>query len=667
MKRTDTDADYDADTDTDNELRDINSAEFAESGSRRAPGTGQRTLRAARRAADSTLTERIEGIAARSLGAALGIFLLALAGSSPAAAQALFVVSQNNASILKYNQTTGAFVSTFVAPVTQGFQGLGGIRIHPTSGILYASSTGTGEIWKYTTATGALITPRAAGSLIGPGSMGFDATGTFLYFVDAFDGLSVAPDSVKKLAVATGVVSNVLTDALAEFNAVTVNGSNLYVSDGFNNRIMSYTTSGGSPTQIISGLSLPGAILFRSATDLVFSDTGSDRVLEYTFNGAAWVFSRVVLPATAGVDGPCGLALGPDGRLTVSGCFSNNVVAVDLTTLAVSTLVAPGVGGLNNPKGVAWNGSTLLVASLATNTILYYNSTGTPTGTIARGIAAPTDGGMTFTPAGNLIAASSNDNDLAEFDGTNGGTVRNFFDACPTSLAAPFDVAVGSSGDVYATCTGSDGVFHFTSSGTPLNFFVSAGSGGLTFPRGLAFGPNGNLFVASGFTGEILQYNRTTGAFVNVFVNSAGNGGGAMDPYGITFRNGNLYVASFFPNEVKRFNGTTGAFVSTFVTSGSGGLSGPTAVDFGPDGNLYVSSYNDNSIRRYNGTTGAFLSTFVSSGSGGLAGPIDFGFQPTPPTVPPLSSVGLCVLIASLVLAGLLRARQGAHAGKASA
>jgi hypothetical protein len=143
-----------------------------------------------------------------------------------------------------------------------------------------------------------------------------------------------------------------------------------------------------------------------------------------------------------------------------------------------------------------------------------------------------------------------------------------------------------------------------------------------------------------------------------------------MDPYGITFRGGDLYVASYFPNEVKRFNGTTGAFVSTFVTSGSGGLSGPTAVQFGSDGNLYVTSYNDDSIRRYNGTTGAFLSTFVTSGSGGLDGPIDFGFQPTapvPPTVPTLSIVGLCVLIASLVLVGLLLARRGAFSGAPSA
>jgi len=248
--------------------------------------------------------------------------------------------------------------------------------------------------------------------------------------------------------------------------------------------------------------------------------------------------------------------------------------------------------------------------------------------------------------------------------------VRKFFDACPTSLAAPSDVAVGPDGTVYATCTGSDAVHRFTPTGTPIGFFVTGGSGGLAYPRGLAFGPNGNLFVTNGLTGEILQFAATTGAFVNVFVDAGGNGGGAMDPYGITFHGGLLYVASYFTDEVKRFNATTGAFVSTFVTSGSGGLSGPTAMEFGPDGNLYVTSYDDDSIRRYSGATGAFLSTFVTSGSGGLDGPIDFGFQPfAPPPVaaPSLSGVGFCALIGALVLAGSRRARRGAPSRPGSA
>jgi sugar lactone lactonase YvrE len=622
----------------------------------RAAGQGQRLL-----------VLELRGGAARKLQCALVVLAFALAWPSAAAAQGLFVVSQNNQKILHYDHQTGSFLSTFVAPVTQGFQTPGGMAIHPTSGVLYVASTATGEIWKYTTATGVVITPRAAGNLFGPGGVAFDATGTNLYFVDPADGLSVSTDAVKRMVVSSGAVTTLSTDATANFESVAVNGSNLYVSDNANNRIVRYPVGGGAGTVVVSGLSLPCAILFRSATDMVFADTGTDRVLEYTFNGSAWVFQRVVLPATAGVDGPCGLALAPDGRLTVAGRYSDNVVAVDLTTLAVSTLVAPGAGGLSNAKDVAWSGSTLLVASLATNSIIYYDASGVPTGVVARGLTTPSDGGMTYSPSGNLLVASMANNDLVEYDGTTGAVVRMFFDACPTSLASPFDVVYGPDGNVYVTCMGSDGVHRFSPTGTPLGFFVTGGDGGLAFPRGLAFGPDGNLYVASGFTSEILEYDGTTGAFVGVFVDSGGNGGGAVTPFGIAFHEGDLYVASYFNNEVKRFNGTTGAFVSTFVTSGSGGLSGPSAVAFGPDGDLYVTSQDDDAIRRYAGSNGAFISTFVGSGSGTLDTPVDLAFHPAsfegPENVPSLSSTGSAALLVLLGLAGARRLRGRPRAG----
>ena len=83
--------------------------------------------------------------------------------------------------------------------------------------------------------------------------------------------------------------------------------------------------------------------------------------------------------------------------------------------------------------------------------------------------------------------------------------------------------------------------------------FIAAGSGGLSAPRDVVQGPDGNIYVAS-----------------------AGN------------------------NSVLRYSGTTGAFLSTFVSSGSGGLSSPDGVAFGPDGNFYVASEGADSILKYN-------------------------------------------------------------------
>jgi hypothetical protein len=147
----------------------------------------------------------------------------------------------------------------------------------------------------------------------------------------------------------------------------------------------------------------------------------------------------------------------------------------------------------------------------------------------------------------------------------------------------------------------------------------------------------------------VLEYDGTTGVFIGVFVDTTGNGGGPIDPYGLLFHGGSLFVASFFPSEVKQFDAATGAFVQTFVSSGAGGLSDPTNLAFGPDGDLYVTSFGDDAVRRYDGTDGSFVEVFVASGSGGLSGPIDLEFAPEPAATTALASGalllwGLCAL-----------------------
>src|SRR5438445_10352632 len=88
-----------------------------------------------------------------------------------------------------------------------------------------------------------------------------------------------------------------------------------------------------------------------------------------------------------------------------------------------------------------------------------------------------------------------------------------------------------------------------------LDRFIPAGSGGLTRPRELIFGPDGNY-------------------------------DGAKD----------LYIVDRDLNAVLRYDGVTGAFIDTFVASGSGGLSSPADLAFGPEGNLYVRSSVGNQV-----------------------------------------------------------------------
>src|SRR5262249_61134024 len=118
-----------------------------------------------------------------------------------------------------------------------------------------------------------------------------------------------------------------------------------------------------------------------------------------------------------------------------------------------------------------------------------------------------------------------------------------------------------------------------------LDTFVSPNSGGLGSPGGFAFGPDGNLYVASG--AQVLRYNGTTGNFMSTFV-SPGPGvrNGAVEL--IFTPAGNLLVAYQNSNEVLQFNGTTGAYIGSFVSGYN--LSFPRALAFGPAGNLYCNS-----------------------------------------------------------------------------
>lgn len=149
---------------------------------------------------------------------------------------------------------------------------------------------------------------------------------------------------------------------------------------------------------------------------------------------------------------------------------------------------------------------------------------------------------------------------------------------------------------------------------------VSPGLGGLSDPRGITFGPDGNLYVSSAQTDSILRYDSTTGAFIDEFVSS---GSGGLDfPNELAFRDGFLYVVSSLSDSVLRYDASNGAFVDEFVSSGSGGLVGPRGLLFGSNNDLYVSSAGTgDAVLRYDATTGAFIDEFISFQSNGLDNP----------------------------------------------
>jgi Concanavalin A-like lectin/glucanases superfamily/PEP-CTERM motif len=170
-------------------------------------------------------------------------------------------------------------------------------------------------------------------------------------------------------------------------------------------------------------------------------------------------------------------------------------------------------------------------------------------------------------------------------------------------------IASQAKADFLVAGFGSNNVVSYNqTTGASNGAFVTSGSGGLSGPVGMTFGPDGDLYVTGINNSSVLRYNDLTGAFLGDFTTGPSLSGAV----GLTFHDANLFVASQATNTVQEFNGTTGAFIPTFVTSGSGGLDGLNRIAFGPDRNVYASSGGTNSLLEYNETTCAFLKMFAS-------------------------------------------------------
>ena len=102
--------------------------------------------------------------------------------------------------------------------------------------------------------------------------------------------------------------------------------------------------------------------------------------------------------------------------------------------------------------------------------------------------------------------------------------------------------------------------------GAFLSAFVPAGSGGLDCPEGsMLIGPDGNLYVTNFspariteepvFSDSVLRYDGRTGAFIDVFISPSSVLNG---PHGMAFGpDGNLYVGTRFSDRVLRYQDFT--------------------------------------------------------------------------------------------------------------
>ncbi|HJT75855.1 MAG TPA: Ig-like domain repeat protein, partial [Gemmataceae bacterium] len=246
--------------------------------------------------------------------------------------------------------------------------------------------------------------------------------------------------------------------------------------------------------------------------------------------------------------------------------------------------------------GIGVTGDSFLVTE--NNKLERVNATtGAPGPSYATGTA---NGGVAVGPDGSMYQADSNHNQVVEYDPT-GARVGRFGSG---QLTFPQGLTFGPDGNLYVA-SADNTVKEFSPGGAFLGTFITAGSGGLSDPRGITWGPDGNVYVSSYANSEVLRYDGTTGAFLNVFATGTG---GFED---LTFGpDGNLFVASYGDNAVYHFRGSDGSPLGALVRGGP--LATPVGLRFDPAGNLDVSSQSLGTIQTYKGTTGAFVGNLVT-------------------------------------------------------
>lgn len=173
--------------------------------------------------------------------------------------------------------------------------------------------------------------------------------------------------------------------------------------------------------------------------------------------------------------------------------------------------------------------------------------------------------------------------------------------------------------------------------------FIPAGNQGLLGPSGMIF-TKGLLFLANQnvfqpFSGEILRYNPTTGAFISALVPCkpplrACNANAPFAPRGMIRGPGyTVYVAdsknSPTSGRIAQYNLNNGALVRNLDKTGYTGPFFPKGIVRGPDDLLYVTGTGDPDvpgltdpgfILRFSAQTGRFVDVFSSNTAVGCAG-----------------------------------------------